>query len=75
MTEMSSGQPTNNPFDKADGTYQTMHEHQALRPSLAVTTAEGNAFGIAEIGAPSLRAARRGCATWPAGRAATPRFS
>jgi hypothetical protein len=37
---------------KHDRTYQTMREHQQHRPSLAVTTAEGNQFGIAEVGAP-----------------------
>lgn len=34
-----------------DHTYQTMRTHQEHRPSLAVTTAEGNQFGIAEVGA------------------------
>jgi hypothetical protein len=37
---------------KADGTYQPMREHHALRPSLTVTTAEGNQFDIVEIGSP-----------------------
>jgi hypothetical protein len=34
-----------------DGTYQTIDDHQKHRPSLAVTTAEGNQFAIAEVGA------------------------
>jgi hypothetical protein len=37
-----------------NGTYQTMAEHQKHRPALAVTTAEGNQFAIAEFGAPQI---------------------